>query len=64
MAIHTINGKSYLRVKDKLLEIDHFDTRGKPVIKTTSIEKANAAGGTDITICVECLQISGAANPS
>lgn len=53
-----INGKNYMRVRDKLVEIDHLDGNGKPVFKCWSEETPNAAGGMDCTVHVECLQIA------
>ena len=56
--IHTIDGKKYLKVGDKLAEIDHFDEQGKPVLKTWSEETPNANGGMDCTVHVPCFQIA------
>lgn len=55
----TIKGKTYVKIGDKLAEVDHLDERGKPVFKTWSEETPNANGGTDCTVHVECLQIVG-----
>ena len=57
-SIIKIDGKDYVRIGDKLAEIDHFDVDGKPVLKTWSEETPNAAGGMDCTVHVECLQIA------
>ena len=53
-----VKGKDYLKIKDKLVEIDHFDENGKPVIGVWSEEKPNATGGMDCTVHVNCLQIA------
>ena len=53
-----IEGKSYVRVGDKLVEIDYFDEQGKPVLKCWSEEKPNANGGMDCTVHVSCFQIA------
>ena len=58
--IHTIKGKKYVRIGDKLIEIDHFDADGKPIIGCWSEETPNANGGQDCTVHVECLQIAAA----
>ncbi len=57
-----INGKNYVRMGDKLVEVVGFDQQGKPVLKTWSEETPNANGGTDCTVHVECLQIAGITN--
>lgn len=52
------NGKSYLRVGDKAIPIDHFDADGKPVMtQCWSEETPNQVGGQDCTVHLECLQI-------
>lgn len=56
--IHTIKGKKYVRIGDKLVAIDHFDADGKPVIGCWSEETPNANGGMDCTVHVDCLQIA------
>lgn len=56
--IITVEGKNYVRMGDKLVEVDHLDANGKPVLKTWSEETPNAAGGMDCTVHVECLQIA------
>lgn len=53
-----INGKNYVKMGDKMAEVDHLDANGKPVLKTWSEEKPNANGGTDCVVHVECLQIA------
>ena len=53
-----VDGKDYVRMGDKLVEVDHLDTNGNPVLKCWSEEKPNAAGGMDCTVHVECLQIA------
>lgn len=58
MAIIRVNGKDYVKMGNKLVEVDHLDTNGKPVLKCWSEEKKNAAGGTDVTVHVPCLQIA------
>lgn len=55
----TIEGKNYVKIGDKLAEVDHLDENGKPVLKVWSEEKPNAEGGMDVTVHVECLQIAG-----
>jgi len=52
-----VNGKNYVRVGDKLVEVDHLDDQGKPVFKCWSEEKPNKSGGQDCTVHLECLQI-------
>jgi len=54
-----IKGKNYVKVGDKLVEVDHLDKDGNPVFKTWSESKKNATGGMDCTVHVECLQIAG-----
>lgn len=56
--ILTIDDKKYVRIGDKLVEVDHIDTAGKPVLKCWSEETPNANGGMDCTVHVECLQIA------
>lgn len=48
-------GKKYLRVGDKLIEVD---ANGKPVHECWSEETPNANGGMDCTVHVPCLQIA------
>lgn len=55
----TIGGKDYVKIGDKLAEVDHLDANGKPVLKTWSEETPNANGGLDCIVHVECLQIAG-----
>jgi len=50
--------KDYVKIGDKLVEVDHLDAKGKPVLKTWSEETPNANGGMDCTVHVECLQIA------
>lgn len=52
-----VQGKDYVRVGDKLIEVDHLDEAGKPVFKCFSEETPNENGGQDVTIHLECLQI-------
>lgn len=54
----TIKGKNFVRMRDKMLEVDHLDANGNPVLKTWSEEKPNANGGMDCIVHVECLQIA------
>lgn len=54
MSIVKIDGKDYMRVGDKLIEVDK---NGKPK-GVWSEEIPNATGGVDCTIHVECLQIA------
>jgi len=56
-AIVEHEGKKYLRIKDKLLFIDHFDKDGRPVIGCWSEQTPNAQGGFDCTVHVQALQI-------
>ena len=58
--IHTIKGKKYVRMGDKLVPVDHFDADGNPVIGCWSEENPNANGGQDCTVHVQCLQIAAA----
>ena len=53
-----IGDKKYLRVKDKLVEIDRFDESGKPIISARSQEVRHDDGRVDMTIIVPCLQIA------
>jgi len=53
-----IGDKEYVRVKDKLVEVDRFDKNGKPVIKVTSKEVRHDDGRVDVTVIVPCLQIA------
>lgn len=53
MNVVKINGKDYMRVGDKLIEVDE---NGKPK-GVWSEETPNANGGMDCTVHVECLQI-------
>jgi len=55
----TIKGKNYVKVGDKLAEVDHLDGQGKPVLKTFSTETKHPDGRIDCTVHVECLQIVG-----
>ena len=57
-----INGKNYVKIKDKLAEVDHLDAKGKPVLNTWSEEKIKPDGTKDCTVHIECLQIAGATN--
>jgi len=52
-----IGNKKYIRVRDKLVEIDRFDDNGKPVIKATSTEVRHPDGKVDVTVHVSCLQV-------
>lgn len=56
--IHTIKGKKYVRIGDKLVPVDHFDANGDPVIGCWSEETPNANGGMDCTVHVGCFQIA------
>lgn len=58
MTLTKIDGKDYVKMGDKLVEVDHLDENGKPILKTWSEEIPNAAGGMDCTMHVECLQIA------
>ena len=55
----TIKGKKYIKIKDKLVKVDHLDVNGHPVIKTRSVEKTYPDGRRDCTFIIECLQIAG-----
>ena len=57
-----IGDKEYVRVGDKLVEIDRFDENGKPVVKATSTEVRHPDGRVDVTVHVPCFQIAGKAN--
>jgi len=52
-----IDGKNYVRIGDKLAEVDHIDSRGKPVIKAVGEEIPREDGGQDVIIHVPCLRI-------
>jgi len=53
-----IDGKNYVRIGDKLAEVDHIDSRGKPVIKAVGEEIPHPDGsGQDVIIHVPCLRI-------
>jgi len=54
-----INGKNYVKVGNKLVEVNHFDAAGRPVISVWSEEKKNSAGGMDCTVHIPCLRIAG-----
>lgn len=58
-----IEGKEYVRIGDKLAEVDRFDKNGKPVIKATSTETRHPDGRVDVTIHVPCFQIASKTNP-
>jgi len=58
----TIEGKNYARVKDKLVEVDHLDGNGRPVLKTRTEETVRPDGRKDVTVHVDCLQIMGKTN--
>lgn len=55
MTLIEINGKNYVRVGDKLIEVDK---NGEPVQLCWSEETPNENGGMDCTIHVPCLQIA------
>lgn len=57
-----IGGKRYVKMVDKLVEVDRLDADGKPVLKCWSEEIPNATGGMDCTVHVECLQIVTTSN--
>lgn len=58
--ILTIDGKKYLKVRDKAVLIDHFDENGKPVIKVAYSEEVTTPDGKkDCTVHIPCLQIEG-----
>lgn len=58
MSILKVNGKDYVKMGDKLVEVDHYDEKGKPVFRTWSEEKIHSDGRIDCTVHVECLQIA------
>lgn len=58
MSYERIGDKNYVRIGDRLVEIDHFDANGKPVIGCWSEETPNENGGMDCTVHVPCLQIA------
>lgn len=51
-----IEGKKYVRIGDKLVEVDHLDADGKPVITCTSKTVRHDDGRIDCTVIVPCLQ--------
>ncbi|MFB0523912.1 MAG: hypothetical protein ACETVZ_00100 [Phycisphaerae bacterium] len=53
-----IDRKKYLRIGDKLVEIDRFDANGKLVLKAWSEETKREDGSTDVTVHIPCLQIA------
>lgn len=53
-----VDGKDYVKMGDKLVEVDHFDENGKPVLKTWSESKTHPDGRIDCTVHVECIQIA------
>lgn len=54
--------REYVRIGDKLVEVDRLDANGKPVIKATSEEIRHEDGRIDVTIHVPCLQIASEAH--
>jgi len=50
-------GKEYVRVRDKLILVDHYDANGNPVIGCWSEETPNENGGTDCTVHVGCFRL-------
>lgn len=56
--IVTVGNKQYVRLGDKLFEIDRFDGEGNPVIKTRSEQITHADGRKDCTVHVSCLKIA------
>ena len=57
-----IDGKKYVKIKDKLVEVDRLDANGKPILKTWSEETKHPDGRVDCTVHVECLQIAATPN--
>ncbi len=53
------DGKKYMKIGDKAIEID---ADGKPVIECISEEKTYPDGHVDVTIHVPCLQIISKTN--
>lgn len=53
-----VGEKNYVKMGDKLVEVDHFDENGKPVLVCWSEQTPNANGGVDCTVYVPCLQIA------
>jgi len=52
-----IKGKKYVKVQDKLVEVDRLDSHGKPVIKAFAEEIPREDGGQDVIVHVPCLQL-------
>ena len=57
MEIRTIDGKKYILIEDKLVEVERFDSQGKPVIKAYGEEIPRADGGQDVVVHVPCMKI-------
>lgn len=53
------NGKKYIIIGDKAMEINSFDEAGKPVIKVESEKIVYPDGRQDVIIRVPCLSIQG-----
>lgn len=53
-----IEGRQYVRVRDKLVEVDHIDAKGKPVVVCTSKTVRHDDGRIDCTVIVPCLQVA------
>jgi len=53
-----VGEKLYVKIRNSLAEISHFNENGTPVLMTWSEETPNANGGQDCTVHVECLQIA------
>lgn len=58
----TIKGKNYVRIGDKLAEVDRLNGNGKPVLKTRMEETKRPDGRVDCVVHVECLQIADKVN--
>jgi hypothetical protein len=50
----------YIKIGNKLVQVDHLDTAGKPVIKATAEEIKHPDGHVDVIVHVPCLQIASA----
>jgi len=57
MEVIKIKGKSYVRMGNRLVEIDRIDDNGNPVIKADAEEIPREDGGQDVIVHVHCLKI-------
>lgn len=56
------DGKQYMKLGNRLIEVSSFSAEGKPVIKCSSEQTPNANGGMDCTITVPCLRLANKQN--